>query len=126
MLFLLNVFSYFIGNAAGLVVASYILPDFRLTMTAPALLTVTLLLMLGNIFIRPIMKFIFNFVVILTLGLFTIVINAIILAAIDFFSPYLMITSIVALLEGTVILSVVNMIVGGGIRFFARETAPDA
>ena len=75
-----------IGNAAGLLLASYYIPDFRLDMDLTAIAAIAVLLMLGNAIARPILKFVFSFVVIITLGLFTIVINAAILASIDFFS----------------------------------------
>ncbi|MDO8584924.1 MAG: phage holin family protein [bacterium] len=113
-----------IGNAAGLLLAAYYIPGFRLDFDWTAIATIAVLLMLGNAVLRPILKFIFSFVVIITLGLFTIVINAAILASIDFFSLHLMIMSIPALIYGTLIISITSFILGGAIRMFAR-TSPN-
>lgn len=119
---MIGLLSYFIGNAAGLVIASRVLPDFMLAGGLASVATLAFLLMLGNAVIRPILKFIFSFVIILTLGLFTIVINAAILAAIDFFSISITITSIPTLIYATLIISIVNLIVGGAIRVCARAS----
>ena len=121
---LTNLFASLISNAAGLFLASYYIPGFRLDMDPAAIATIAALLMLGNAIARPFLKVIFNLVVIITLGLFTIVINAAILASIDFFSLHLMITSIPALLYGTLIISITNFVFGGMYAMFAR-TSPD-
>lgn len=122
---MISLLSYFVGNAVGLIVASRALPDFILLNDIASIATLAFLLMLGNAIIRPILKFIFNFVIILTLGLFTVVINAAILATIDFFSVSITITSIPTLVYATLIISVANLIVGGGIRIFARASRED-
>lgn len=118
--------SYLIANIAGLLIAARYIPDFHVAMDWRSLALVALLLMFGNAVIRPILKFIFSFVVILTLGLFTVIINAAILGSVDFFSSSITITSIQALLYGTVIISIANFIVGGGIRLFASTSSDDA
>lgn len=122
---MISLLSYFVGNAAGLIVASRVLPDFILAGDLASIATLAFLLMLGNTIIRPILKFIFSFVIILTLGLFTVVINAAILAAIDFFSVSITITSIPTLIYATLIISIANLIVGGAIRVFASASRED-
>lgn len=123
---LIRLLSHLIANAAGILIAARVIPDFHLIMDWRAVATIAIFLMLGNAIIRPILKFLFSFAVILTFGFFTIVINAAILASIDFFSSSITIISIPALLYGTVIISVFNFIVGGSIRLFAASSTDHA
>lgn len=119
---MVSLLSYFIGNIAGLIIAARMLPDFIIASDWASIATTAFLLMLGNSIIRPILKFIFSFVIILTLGLFTVVINAAVLAIVDFFSISLTITSIPTLIYATLIISIANLTVGGAIRVFARSS----
>lgn len=119
---MISLLSYFVGNTVGLIVASRVLPDFILASDFSSIATLAFLLMLGNAIIRPIVKLFLHIFIILSLGLFTIIINAAILAAIDFFSVSLTITSIPTLLYATLIISITNLIVGGAIRIFARAS----
>ncbi|GEM_PF-7118253 len=112
----------FISNIVGLLLAAYFIPDFRLDFDLGAIAIIALLLMLGNAIARPILKVLFSLVVIVTLGLFTVIINAVILASIDFFSSHLMIMSIPALIYGTLIISITNFVFGGAIRMFTHSS----
>lgn len=122
MRLLLRILSFFVGNALGLLLAARFLPDFEITRSWPELGTVTLLLMAGNIFLKPFLKLIFTPLIFLTLGLFTIVINAAILYLIDFSSVYITISGLLALLYGTIIISAANLVVHWSVKLFIRET----
>lgn len=122
---MISLLSYFIGNVAGLIIAARVLPEFVLANDWASIATLAFLLMLGNAIIRPIVKLFLHIFIILSLGLFAIIINAAILAAIDFFSVSLTITSIPTLLYATLIISIANLIVGGAIRIFARASRED-
>ena len=57
----------------------------------------------------------------LTLGLFTIVINAGVLTLVDFFTTDITINGLVALLYGTLIISAANLVVGMSVKSFIKE-----
>jgi putative membrane protein len=118
----LRILSFFVGNALGLLLAARFLPDFEITTSWPELGTVTLLLVAGNIFLKPFLKLIFTPLILLTLGLFTIIINAGILYLIDFSSVYITINGLPALLYGTLVLSAANLVVHWSVKLFIRET----
>ena len=66
----------FIINAAALAVAAWLLPGIRVE-NIQALLLAALIFGLANAFIKPVLAFITCPLIILTLGLFTLVLNAI-------------------------------------------------
>jgi putative membrane protein len=122
MKLLLRILSFFVGNALGLLAAARFLPDFEIATSWPELGTVTLLLVAGNIFLKPILKLVFTPLILLTLGLFTIIINAGILYLIDFSSVYITIKGLDTLLYGTLIVSITNLLVHWSVKLFIRET----
>ncbi len=77
--------------------------DFTAMLIAAAILTVI------NLLVKPILKLFFGPLILLTFGLFSIVINAITLAILDFFSTPLTIQGYVPLLYGTLIVTAVNL-----------------
>jgi len=79
-------------------------------------LVIGVVLALANIFIRPILKIISAPLIFITLGLFIIVINAIILFAVDWFFEALLITGFMGYFWTTVILAIVNAIIVGGFK----------
>ncbi len=122
MKLLLRLASYLVGNALGLLLAARLLPDFQISLIWQEFSTVILFLTAGNIFLRPILKLIFTPLILLTLGLFTIIINAGILYLIDFSSIYITIKGLPTLLYGTLIISVANLLVHWSVKLFIRET----
>jgi putative membrane protein len=66
----------FVINAAALAAAAWLLPSIRVD-NIQALLLAALIFGLANAFIKPILAFITCPLIILTLGLFTLVLNAI-------------------------------------------------
>ena len=66
----------FVINAAALAVAAWLLPDIRVE-NVQALLLAALIFGLANAFIKPVLAFITCPLIVLTLGLFTLVLNAI-------------------------------------------------
>lgn len=121
MSIILRLISYFIGNILGLILAGYFFPDFIVDYHLENIATVAGLLMAVNIFVRPALKMIFAPLIFVTLGLFTIIINASLLYIIDFISPYITINGLDTLLYGTLILSAGNIISGWSAKIFARQ-----
>jgi len=79
-------------------------------------LVIGAVLALANIFIRPILKIISAPLIFITLGLFIIVINAVILFAVDWFFEALLITGFMGYFWTTVILAIVNAIIVGSFK----------
>src|SRR3989344_6473102 len=75
----------FITTAAGLFLTSWIVPGFAITKDLITFSVITSALVLANWFVKPLLKIIFMPLNIATFGLFTIVINALILYGISYF-----------------------------------------
>ena len=121
MKLLWRIATIFPGNVVGLVAAAYFLPDFQVNLNLNNLAFAAGLLTLGNIFVKPALKTILAPLVWLTLGLFTIVINAGVLTLVDFFTTDITINGLVALLYGTLIISAANLVVGMSVKSFIKE-----
>lgn len=76
------------------------------------LLIAAAVLTLINIFIRPLLKLFFGPVILLTFGLFLFVLNAFLLYLLDFFLTTLTIEGYLALFYGSLLIGLVNFIVG--------------
>jgi putative membrane protein len=112
--FLFRIFS----NAIALLAAAYLVAGFTFSGTFIAMLVTATILTLINIFIKPLLTFFMGPLILLTLGLFYLVINAITLYILDIFSTPLTIQGYLPLLYGTLIVTIVNVIlemVGRGI-----------
>jgi putative membrane protein len=101
---------FFLVNLIGLIVASYLIEGFSITSNFENLLILTGIFTAINILIKPIIKFIFTPFIVLTLGLFSLVINATILKLLDIWSENVNILGIQALIYATLIITVVNLI----------------
>ncbi|MCL4403851.1 phage holin family protein [Patescibacteria group bacterium] len=110
---------HIVSNAVALLAASYFIPGFMLTGGVVPLATAALVLTLINTFIRPILKLLLGPIVVITFGLFTIVINAALLYLLDLWSPAITIQGYLPLLLGTLIVSAVNAVLG----FAAKKSA---
>lgn len=87
----------------------------------PVLVIVVALFTLINLFIRPIAKLILGPIIILTLGFGILLVNALMLYLLDYFSNNVTIQGLEPLAYATLIISVVNMVVGVS----ARKTYED-
>lgn len=105
-----------IGNALAIYIAAYLLDGFDFRGNLTILLITSLILGIINFFLKPILKFFLMPLIIFSLGLFSIIINMIILAFIDYLVPELFIASLWSLLLGTIIISAVNMFIGVAFR----------
>lgn len=104
--FIFHIFS----NAIALLVAAYFVAGFTFRGTFLAMLATATILTLINIFIKPLLTFFMGPLIILTLGLFSLVVNAITLYILDIFSAPLTIQGYLPLLYGTLIVTAVNMV----------------
>lgn len=101
-----------LSNAIALLAAAYIVPGFSFTGDIAALAIAALILTLINTFIRPILKLVFGPLVVITFGLFTIIINAASLYLLDLWTPAITIQGYLPLLLATLIVSAVNALIG--------------
>ena len=104
--FLFHTFS----NAIALLVATYFVAGFIFHGDILSMLVTAAVLTLINIFIKPLLSFFMGPLIILTLGLFYLVINAITLYILDIFSTPLTIQGYLPLLYGTLIVTLVNLV----------------
>ena len=99
-----------ISNLAALWVAAYFIKGFKISSNIRAFLLVVGIFTLINVFVKPIIKFILSPVIILTFGLGLIILNAVILYAIDIYSGGITINGLTSLFYATLIISLVNFI----------------
>ncbi len=122
-------------NTAAVLVAVYVVPGLRFTDNSfwtP--LATSLVLGILNAFIRPILMFLALPFLILTLGLFTLVINAMLLYFVSvLLAPHFQIDNFGAALLGALAISIVSMLLNlltGGtrarVRFERRRRPPDS
>lgn len=93
-------------NALALLATAYIVPGFKVDNFTTALLAAVVLGVV-NTFIKPVLSFVTAPLTIISLGLFTFVVNAIVLFIVSYFVPGLMIGGWVSAILGAIVLSVV-------------------
>ena len=118
MRWLLKIIIIIAGNAFVLWLAYLYVPGFVVTTDPFKLVLVALVLVLLNAILKPVLTLIFGPIIVLTLGLGIIVVDAAILLVLQFLGGYLTILSgsisidgIPALIYATLILSVINFVV---------------
>ena len=102
-----------LGNSVALYVASWFVPGFIFSGGLKEYAIAGIVLGLLNMIVRPILKMVSLPIIILTLGLFTFVINALLLWTVDYIFDFITVTNIYALVWATIVIWVVNMIVSG-------------
>ncbi|MBU2580020.1 phage holin family protein [Patescibacteria group bacterium] len=101
-------------NALAIFLADYLVPGFNFEGDILAFLIAGLVLGLINIFVRPILRFISTPLIVLSLGLFILIINIILLWLAEYFLPELTIVGFWAYFWGILIISALNMVFGPG------------
>ena len=99
-----------IAGVASLWLADKFVPGVEITGGIQSLLLVGAVLGLLNFFIQPLLKALTFPLRILTLGLFSIIINMVIVWAADIIFPELIITGLVPLFWTTIIFTILNFI----------------
>ena len=110
MRFIIQIFS----NALAIFLAAYLVPGIVFTGDVLTLIIAGLVLGLINFFIRPILKIISAPLIILSLGLFTLVINIFLLWVLTYLVPELVITGFWSYFWGVLIISLVNILFSAG------------
>jgi len=99
-------------NGLAIFLADYLLPGFVFEGDILTLFIAGLILGLINFFIRPIVKLMASPLIVLSLGLFILVINMGLLWLLEYFVDELTITGLWTYLWGTLIIGLVNMVFG--------------
>lgn len=111
-----RLFWSFCANALALYLCQklfqYLLNDFYFTVTIKQFLILTLALTLLNLLLKPILKFFFAPLIFLTLGIFSLIINLIILKVATYFVPQLVINSPLTWLGASLLISFLNSWLG--------------
>lgn len=102
-----------LGNSLALYAAFWIVPGFIFDGGIKEYLLAGVVLGLINTIIKPVLKLISLPLIILTLGLFTIVINTLILWVVDYIFDFVAFDNILALVWATIVVSFINLIISG-------------
>ncbi len=111
---------HLLSNSLAIYVAARLVPEITFTGDLKILLMAGVAMGLINFFAKPILKLITFPLILLSLGLFTIVINMLLLWVVDLLITELVIQGILALFLGTIIISVVNAVASLLIRPLAK------
>src|SRR3989339_1163560 len=104
----------FLGNSIALYGATYFLaPGFQVQGNFKEYLLAGALLGLLNMTLRPVLKLVLTPLIMLSLGLFIIVINALMLWIVDYAFTFVHIADLTVLVWATIIVGIVNVIIAG-------------
>ena len=98
--------------------AAQFVPGFSISSNIENLLIITAVFTFINLLIKPILKLVFSPFIFLSLGLFSLVINAIILKLLDIWSINVTISGIQALVYATLLITAVNLL----LTFIAKSS----
>ncbi|MBI2196778.1 phage holin family protein [Candidatus Daviesbacteria bacterium] len=102
-------------NALALIVTAYIVPGIQVVDFTTALLA-AIVLGVVNTFIKPILSFITAPLTIVTLGLFTFVINAVVLFIVSAVVPGVTIAGWTPAILGAIVLSIVSTVLNSMLK----------
>jgi putative membrane protein len=101
-----------VGNALALLATAYVVPGIRFSGDWIQLLIAGAVFGLLNLFVRPIALFLSLPALVLTLGLFYFVLNGLLLWGFSKFMPGYEVSGLVAGILGSLVIMVVNWLVG--------------
>src|SRR3989344_7128744 len=100
-----------LGNSLALYLAYYFVPGFVVNGGWKEYFLAGAFLALLNLTVKPILKAISMPLIILTLGLFTLVINGLLLWTVDYIFDFVSIRDVTTLLYAVVVATIVNLII---------------
>ena len=100
-----------LGNSLALYAANYFVPGFIVNGSWKEYLLAGAFLGLLNLTVKPVLKLIAMPIIILTLGLFTLVINGLILWTVDYIFDFVSIRDTTALLYAVIVITIVNLFI---------------
>lgn len=118
MRFLSKIIFHFLVNLIALMAAAQFVPGFSMNSNIESILILTAIFTFINLLLKPILKLVFSPFIFLSLGLFSLVINAIILKLLDIWSINVTISGIQALIYSTLLITAVNLL----LTFIAKSS----
>src|SRR3989344_7172089 len=115
------IFSYF-SNLTALLIAGAFLTGFEISGNFTNILVAAGVFTLINMYIRPIIRWILTPLVILTLGLFSLVINAFMLNLLDILSENVTIAGTESLIYGTLIITGLNLLLNFSAKHLFKQS----
>jgi len=100
-----------IANALAVLAAARFVPGVVYQYEPLSLIKIALILALANALLKPVLKIVFSPLILITLGLFTIIINIFLIWLTVYFVPELSINGWIAYFWTMIIISVFNFIV---------------
>ena len=107
--FILRLFS----NSLALYIAYLLVPGLVINNGLTGFIVAGLFLGILNLVVKPILKFISAPIIILTLGLFSLIINGVLLWLVSYTLDFVVIQTISALIWSTIIVTIANIIITG-------------
>ena len=101
-----------LGNSLALYVAQLVIPGFIVSGGFKGYLIAGIILGLLNLIVKPVIKLIAFPLILLTLGLFNIVINALLIWGVSELTSYVIFDNYLTLFWATLVVAIVNTIVG--------------
>ena len=101
---------HIVANAAAVMVAAWLLPNVIYEYEIFSLAKISLMLAMANFLIKPVLKIIFSPLILITLGLFTLIINIFLVWLVVRFAPELSIVGFNAYFLTMIIVSTLNFI----------------
>lgn len=106
-----------IANGLGVFAAVYFLPQYiSFTGSWIDYLIIGIILAIANMIVRPILKIVSAPLILITLGLFLIIINIIILFGVDYFVEQFNISGFMGYFWISIILAIINAIIVGATK----------
>jgi len=102
---------HIIANALAILTAEWLVPGVIYNYEFLSLIKIALILALTNVLLKPVLKMVFSPLILVTLGLFTIIINVFLIWLVVYFVPELSIASFNAYFWTMIIISIFNFIV---------------
>ena len=102
---------HWLVSVAAILIAAYLVPGVEVTLLGAVVVAVVLALI--NIFIKPVVLLLTLPLNIVTLGLFSLVINALLVMLADYFVPDFSLNGFWTALLFAVVLSLINWLFGG-------------
>src|SRR3989338_9843193 len=101
----------FVSNFVALLAIANLIEGIKINLEWESFVGLVVVFTLINHFIRPLVRWILTPLVIITLGLFTFVINAAMIWLLDFFSQNISISGLMPLLGASLIVGFVNILI---------------
>ena len=109
------------SNSIALWVAYWLVPGFVVNGGVKEFIIAGFVLGLLNLTVKPVLKFISTPIIILTLGIFSLIINGFLLWLVSYFIPFVSIQTTGALIWATIIISFANIVLTSASKVFRTK-----